>query len=75
MRRHFTFYELPRRRLDKGRPPAYTPDVRLFLLIAALSASVTASADVGEASGRPAAKSRRLIENLPVEARVELRKM
>lgn len=49
--------------------------MRRFLFIAALLACAPASADVGEASGRPAAKSRRLIENLPVEARVELRKM
>lgn len=34
-----------------------------------------ASADVGEAPGRSAAKARRLIENLPLEARAELRKM
>lgn len=49
--------------------------MRRFLLIAALLARVPVWADVGEASGRPAAKSRRLIENLPVAARAELRKM
>lgn len=49
--------------------------MRHLLLAGMLLAARPAAADVGNAPGRAAAKSRRLIENLPVEARVELRRM
>lgn len=73
---HFTFSTPPvDGRLDKRRRRAYTPCVRFLLIAGALLAASPAAADVADAPGRAAAKSRRLIENLPVEARVELRRM
>ncbi|MDX6769222.1 MAG: hypothetical protein SF051_06790 [Elusimicrobiota bacterium] len=48
---------------------------RLWCALLLAASPLAASADEGEAPGRAAAKARRLVENLPVEARVELRMM
>ncbi len=48
---------------------------RLLLIGLFLLSTPSRAQDEGESPGRGAAKSRRLIENLPVEARVELRRM
>jgi hypothetical protein len=52
--------------------------MRLLLLLALLALPLRAPAadeDTGELPGRSAGKARRMVENLPLEARVELRRM
>jgi hypothetical protein len=67
--------------LDKAGPPPYTsPVTRIFLLAAVLFAAlpqgvVAASDDGGDPPGKAAGRARRLVENLPLEAKAELRRL
>lgn len=65
-------------RLDKPAAAPYTPGVsRAFLaaVLLSLPAVFAGAAGEGEPPGRAAGKSRRLLENLPVETRAELRRL
>lgn len=64
-----------RPRLDKTGAASYTSGVRRLLLALLLAAPAAAQDDAGEPPGRAAGRTRRLLENLPVEARAELRRM
>lgn len=70
-------------RLDNRGRGSYTSRVRRLVILGAVVLGLAATApaiasaqdDTGEAPGRYAGRARRLLENLPVEARAELRRM